>query len=249
MNIAIVEDLRLDREKLQREILKWFHDNKNSYEIKTFCFDDGQELLKIFEPDKFQIIFIDIIMQNLNGIDTAHKIRIHDKNALIIFTTSSKDYAFEAFPLHAFDYIIKPCTTEKISHVLNEAITFLEKPEPLIKIKISRSDYDLKLRDISSVMSQNHSVEVVLSNGKKILCSMKFQDFKINLENDSRFLECNRGIIINMDEIASLSRDRDIFIMKNNFKIPVRVRERIKIIEKFTQYQISKVRADKIYAY
>ena len=241
MQIAVVDDVKLDREKLEHGINKWFADNRGDSKIIT-CFNNGESLLKVFEPEKFQIVFMDILMNNLSGIETAQKLRALDNKTLIIFTTSSKEYAFDAFPVHAFDYIIKPCTAEKVNHVLSEALSFMETFEPVIDVRVSRSTYRIKLRDISVIMSRDHFVEIVLSGGNCMICSMTFREFETELSADKRFLSCNRGIIINMDCVASLGSDKEIFIMNDGLTVPIKVKGRKKIIDEFTQYQISRIR-------
>ena len=240
LNIAVVDDTRLDGEKLQRNIHKWFTENTSHSQTVT-CFRDGESLLRDFKPAKFQMVFMDIMMNSLNGIQTAQKLRASDNKALIIFTTASRDFAFEAFPIHPFDYIIKPCTPERLGRVLTEAVNFLEPPEPVVDVHVSRSTYTLRLRDISTVKSMDHFVDVVLSDGRSILCSMSFTEIQAKL-TDPRFLLCNRGLIVNMDCAASLSRNRDAFLMNDDSTLPIHIRGRAKVINDFTQYQISRIR-------
>lgn len=243
LNIAVVDDVRLDSEKLQNKIHRWFTENHNTSRTIT-CFNNGESLLRVFEPEKFQIVFMDILMKDMNGIETARKLRSRDNKTLLIFTTTSREFAFDAFPLHPFDYIIKPYESGQLAGVLSEAVRFLETPEPVIDVQVSRSTYTLRLRDISVVMSRDHFVEVVLSDGRCILCSMRFCDVEAKLTEDVRFLACNRGVIINMDCVNSLSRDRESFIMVDGTRIPIRVRGRAKIIDDFTQYQIARIRRE-----
>ena len=60
---------------------------------------------------------------------------------LIIFLTTSKEYAFDTFLLHPFDYIIKPCTKKNVSKVLAEAVRFLDAQDPKIRLRVPHSDY------------------------------------------------------------------------------------------------------------
>lgn len=241
LNIAVVDDTRLDSEKLTRCIHRWFNDNAPDTQ-NVMCFRDGASLLSVFTPGRFHIVFMDIIMNDLNGIQTAQKIRLCDDKALLIFTTTSQDYAFDAFPLHPFDYIIKPYEHEKLGRVLSDAVNFLCRPESVLNVRISRSTYSIALRDISAVLSSDHFVEVVMSDGKCLSCSMKFGEVQKQLCDDPRFLECNRGVLINMDCTASLTRSKDAFIMNDGSHYPIRVHGRSKVIADFTQYQISRMR-------
>lgn len=241
LNIAVVDDKRLDSEKLQRGIHRWFTEHDNTPRTIT-CFPDGEALLRVYEPEKYQLVFMDIIMNSLNGIQTAENIRAHDSKALLIFTTASREFAFDAFPLHPFDYLVKPYDSDRLGQVLSEAVKALTTPEPVLHLKVSRSTYAIPFRDISAVLSRDHFVEVVMFNGQCMLGSMAFRDVEATLMEDSRFLFCNRGLIVNMDCVASLSRDKDAFIMNDGSHYAVRVHGRAKILAAFTQYQINRMR-------
>ena len=240
-NIAVVDDKRTDSEKLQRSIQRWFTENHNAPR-RVSCFNDGLSLLKVFEPEKFSIVFMDIIMDELSGIDTAKKLRDSDSRLLLVFTTSSDEFAFETFPLHPFDYVMKPCSPERVGHVLSEAVKVLEAPEPSFTARVSRSTYQIPLRKISAVLSDDHFIDVVMTDGNSIICSMKFSEAESILAKDSRFLTCNRGVIINMDNVSSLSRDKSAVIMSDGTYYALKVRERNEIIRVFTQYQISRMK-------
>ena len=241
-NIAVVDDTRLDSERLQRGINKWFYDNEHTTTNLTY-YPDGQSLLKTFERDKFQLIFIDIIMDSINGIETVRKLRELDNKVLIVFTTTSPEFAFDAFPLHPFDYVLKPYDNDRLAQVLSEAIRFLDSPEPSITVRVSRSSYKILIRDISAVLARDHTVEVVTTGGNCMLCSMKFGEFEAMFKNEMRFLECNRGIIINMDCVQTLSKDKSAFIMKDGSHYAMRVRQHKDVLTKFTQYQIYRNRS------
>ena len=239
LNIAIVDDSQRDAEKLQRIAGKWFSENHGGTEIKIF--NDGSEILKNFEAGKFNIVFMDIIMNTITGIETAECLRRTDSKILIVFVTSSKEFALDAFPVHPFDYVLKPYDPERINYVLSEAVKILERPEPYINVKNSRNSYKIPLKNIYAVISQKHSTNIIMQGS--ILCPMAFGEIKKELENAGNFLEINRGVIINMDLVMSLGMDKKSFIMKDGSNYAINVRRHKSIIETFTQYQISRLRA------
>ena len=240
-NIAVVDDRRRDSVFLQRGIHRWLAENHAGHH-NVSCFNDGYSLLKVFEPEKFHIIFMDIIMGNFSGIDTAKRLRDSDSKALLVFTTYSDEFAFDAFPLHAFDYVIKPFTQERVGHVMSEAVKVLETPEPSFTARVARSTYNVPFRKISAAIAHDHFVEIVMSDGNSMLCSMKFGEVSDILMKDARFLACIRGVIINMDCVSSLSRDKSSVIMNDGSSYPVKTRGRPEIIRAFTQYQISRMK-------
>ena len=243
ISIAVVDDRRIDSEKIQRVINKWFDENNNHTLKNITCFNNGEAILKDFLPGKFQIVFMDIIMNDMNGIETSRKLRSVDTQLIIIFMTTSSEYAFEAFPVHPFDYIMKPFDIERMNQVLGDAVKFIETPDPYITVRVSRSRYDIRIRIISAVLANDHTVELVMTDGNCLLCGMSFREFENMLMDDARFLECNRGVIINMDCVLSLNKSKNIITMKDGSSYPIRVKERAKIIERFNQYQFSRIRS------
>ena len=245
INIAVVDDRRHDTEKLQRAIHKWFSENHyHDHTLKNItCFSNGEAVLRDFMPGKFNIVFMDIIMDGMNGIETSKKLRELDPQLIIIFITTSSEYAFETFPVHPFDYIMKPFQCERIYQVLSEAIRVIDAPDPIITVRVSRSVYKIRQRSISAVIANDHTVEIVMSNGNSHLCSMAFREFEDMLRDSANFLECNRGVIINMDYVLSLNIEKNTINMKDGMNFPIRYRDRAKIIERFNQYQFSRIRS------
>ncbi|MCR5346404.1 MAG: LytTR family DNA-binding domain-containing protein [Fretibacterium sp.] len=238
-NIAIVDDQERDSERLRLDIGRWSSPG-NSTLGTIQCFPSGESLLEKFEPMAFQLVFMDIYMDKLNGIETARQLRSMDASMLIVFLTTSRDFAFDAFPIHPFDYIIKPYERSRLDGILNEAVRVLMAEDPEIVIQISRQQYHLPLRTIISAVSQGHTVEICLTDGSRLLCSMSMTEFEGLLADDPRFLLCNRGVIINMEQVASA--DNEVFRMKNGQVYPIRVRGRAKILSDFSQYQMSRLR-------
>ena len=104
MKIAILDDNRQEQEKLTDQINAWA--GKNSIAVSARIFDSGEEFSQSLNREQFDIVFMDIIMDGQNGIETALRLRSISINILLIFITSSMEFMAQAFPCHAFDYII-----------------------------------------------------------------------------------------------------------------------------------------------
>ncbi len=242
VNIAVVEDFKIDSEILISGIRNFFADKHGFLENIT-SYSTGEEILEDFKPEIFNIVFMDIIMGAINGIETARKLRSFDSKLLIIFMTTSSEFALSAFPTHPFDYIIKPYSEIILNKVLDDALNFLNcYDEPLINIRASRSEYRIPLRKINSVLSNDHTTKVNMSDGKCLSTSMTFSEIEEKLNAFPSFLYCNRGIIINMDNVSSLNKREGVFIMNDGAVFPIKVRGQSKIISDFSQYQISRMR-------
>ena len=73
-------------------------------------FSDGESMLAMIEQEKPDLVFLDILMERMNGIQVAEQIRQVSQNLKIVFTTSSPEYAIDAFRVHADGYLCKPFT-------------------------------------------------------------------------------------------------------------------------------------------
>ena len=212
LNIAVVDDTLSDVFRLKSFLETWFAASKHKLTGIT-TFTSGEKMLKVFEPKMFQIVFMDIIMKETNGVETAKILRDYDTELLIVFTTTSREYAFDVFPVLPFDYVLKPYSKKDVSKVLDEALRFFTASEPAVRIKSARSEYTISLRLISSAVSNNHTVEIRLTDGKSISSTMTFRQAEKLFAEDSRFLLCNRGIIVNMSQISA--QEYGVFIVNN----------------------------------
>lgn len=111
--IAIVEDQTPDAQRLE-ELLQ---QQLPAAECTWFaCGDDF--LRAASEPGLYAVVFLDICMAGTNGIETARRLRQADPEVLIVFVTSSPEYVWDAFPVHPFDYLLKPYQEENSSILL-----------------------------------------------------------------------------------------------------------------------------------
>lgn len=79
------------------------------------------------------IVFLDIDMKGIDGIETARRIRIHDRKVKIVYVTSYKEYAGKAFSVHAFGYLLKPVKQEKMRKQIEDALLWQEEEAPEVK--------------------------------------------------------------------------------------------------------------------
>lgn len=239
LNIAIVDDELSDIARLKNFIQNWSVVSEHTLNaIRTYT--SGEEILRDYLPGMFDIIFMDIIMKEINGVETARKLREHDTGLIIVFMTTSREYAFDAFPVHPFDYVLKPYGQKDVKRVLDDAMRAVSAEEPGVTFRSAHSEYTIQMRDITSVVSNGHHIEVNITDGRRILSSMKFREAEKIFAEDSRFILCNRGIIVNMSQISS--EDNGVFIMKDGMRYPIRVSGQTKIKEAFFQYLIDNMK-------
>ena len=230
LRMAIVEDQRADAERLESLLKKTFGEEG----ILCERFRSGDEFLRVFLEGAVRIVFLDICMEGTNGIETARQLREKDPQLLIVFVTSSPEYVWDAFPVHPFDYLLKPYQEEKIERLALELRRVLCKQEPELEVRIARQNVQVPLHKIHYAVSQNHFVRVVTDDGE-CRASSTFAQVEQQLRGQENFLLCNRGVLLNMDKV--LRFDGDCIEMIDGTRLPVRQKDKNTLFAQFTQYQ------------
>lgn len=235
MKLAIVDDNKIEQEIIFDTIL--FYGKKNQTPLDICVYSDGGLFFDQYTPGDFDLIFMDIFLVGETGIDIVRKIRQKDSKVLIVFLTTSAEHIFEAAPFHFFDYILKPFECSQVFHVLDDAIEILPDSEPELSFEYRSFDVRFPLSKIQYIYSNNHEVIIQTVNGSQTF-RLPFYSITQDL-SDSRFLQCNRGIMLNMDFIKSM--ESDYFEMTDSKCFPIKTKGRKQIREQYMQYQFLKL--------
>ena len=118
VSIAVCDDELLEGLKISARIRSLMEEMGISCCVERF--GSGEELLKALE--RFDIIFLDILMAGMNGMETAKRCRELAFEKTLIFFTSSRSYVWDAYDVEAFHYLVKPVEDEKLKTVLRRAV-------------------------------------------------------------------------------------------------------------------------------
>ncbi|MDE6619955.1 MAG: LytTR family DNA-binding domain-containing protein, partial [Lachnospiraceae bacterium] len=119
--IAVCDDEPAICEMVSGVIREW------SQDIKISCFDSGEALLASY--DSFDAIFLDIDMKGINGIETGRQIRERDHETKIVYLTAYRDYVAGAFEVHAFQYLLKPISQDRLKQILEELFRYVKRAD------------------------------------------------------------------------------------------------------------------------
>lgn len=198
MNIAVVDDETVIREQIGGLIRK----QNSGCSVKSY--QSGNELLESGEC--FDMVFLDIQMEGLNGIKTAEKLKRCKEDTIVIFITGIREYVFDAFDVAAFHYLLKPIEEKKFTEVFRRA-----EAEILKRKKLENRQLFLKSKGIT--LSQN-SILYIESKGKKAAIHTVKEIIEIyavmsELEKQlsDSFYRCHRGYLVNMAYIAEYDNE------------------------------------------
>lgn len=240
LKIAVVDDVAADAHALEEAICAFFSAHAPEHHLSLHRFGSADEFFAAENADGMFLIFLDVCMQGTSGIEAARLIRRRSIAPLLVFVTSSPEYVLDAMPVHPFDYLIKPASRENVDRVLREALRTLGDAEKMIDLRIAYGTVTIPAGHIQAIESRDHALEVTLRSGEKIRSIQTFAQLTAKLAGDPRFLLCNRGVMINMDE--TLQFTGDCFVLRDGTRLPVRQRDKALLAQKFAAHQLDRIR-------
>ena len=202
MNIAVVDDEEIIRQQIHVFIKK----QKPDFSISDFA--TGEELLAAGKD--VDIIFLDIQMEGMGGIEAARNLRQRNADAVLVFITGIKEYVFEAFDVSAFHYLLKPIEEKKFTEVLDRAAEEVWKSkgqkEQQIFIKTKNQGYTLNLKSILYIESRGKKVEIHTTDMEGIIEVYATMD-ELEGQLGDGFYRCHRGYLVNMAYIVRYDND------------------------------------------
>ena len=215
MNVAIVDDTASDCEIL-RSLLKQYEAKQQTMQIKEF--HSGRELLSDYITGSYDVVFMDIFLNNENGVDCALKLRQLDENVNLIFLTTSSEFGVKSYDVRAVDYIVKPATQEKLSRALRYCKIAGSQCEPSITVTTRHQPLEISLNRILYADYQSRSACIHLRDCI-VPVSGSFSEISGLLSAYPQFMSCFKGIMVNLKEVRELGNDN--LILKNGEKLPV----------------------------
>ena len=163
---------------------------------------------QVVENPAADLIMLDIQMDEMDGIETAKKIRAAGIDTPIIFITAMKDYVYDAFDVGAFWYLLKPIEKEQLYHVCDKAKREIAKRseahEEVLIFETKKRKYSMRRSDILYVESIGKKILMHTSSDIiEIYASMKEMEEKLG----DAFFRCHRGYLVNMGKINSYSAE------------------------------------------
>lgn len=231
MKIAICDDnsLQIDFFKAHiDEFLKKRGDK--SYTLNTYS--SGKPLIDdIADGQWYDIVVLDVVLDNENGINVARQLRKNGYNGNIAFWTAYKNYVFDALDVLPVHYIIKGSEHGRMYSVVKQTLENIR--EKTLTIKNKDYFHRAEFRHIEYIESQNKYIMIHCTCGISHKERGKLNDIEKSL--DGRFLRCHQSYIVNMDEVSEVSH---FFTMVSGAIVPIRQRELAKIREKYENYVI-----------
>lgn len=238
MRIAIVDDCEQDRITLQQVIQDVFMDLGILIE-ELVLFHDGSELLDYLTFHSFDIIFLDIFMDELTGIQTARSIRECNKDVCLVFATSSNEFASESFEVDACHYILKPINQEKIRSVTQR----IQIHQLLAKRSIVFPDgKKVLLKNIMYTEYCDHNIHLHMADNSMMVTRLQHAKLETMLSDYPQFFCSSKGILVNFEHVKHI--EKLDFMMNNHTCVPISRRRRKAAIDAYHEYLFHRLKED-----
>lgn len=211
IKIGILENDKIYADSLIKLLNQWAAENSSAISIEVYS--KGEDLLNRNISD-YNILFIDIHLDGINGVEVAQILRQKNYYGEIVFLTAYSEYVFDGYEVQALNYILKPISYER-----------LQKCMDIVMKSIQNNHYTFRNRDIVEQIPFNDILYIASSrHHMEIITAQKISRHLISIKDilkqlPSPFIQCHRTLIINIDHVQKLEGTN--VIMSNKVSLPV----------------------------
>ncbi len=200
VSVVLVDDDSVFAREMRETLARCFAatGEKHSFAV---C-PDAEAFWEAYDSLRPDIVFIDIQLPKENGLETAKKLYRMDKRPVIVFVTSSPDFAAQGYGVNALGYIVKPVTDRALADILQAAEERLRPPAcPTLAVRDENGIRILRLDRVTHMESRNRRV-LFHCDGETVLCVASLAGFQPRLPPS--FLQIHKSFIINLDRALAL---------------------------------------------
>ncbi len=231
MRISIIEDEKVHRDLLVSYIDEWKISNRIETDVRQY--ESAEQFLFDYDVDNnFDVLFIDIQMSGMNGVELSKLIREKDKNIVIIFTTGILDYIQEGYEVEAMHYLLKPLNKEKVHHCL-ERVEKRKNKDSFVLVHMDDETIKMNIEEINYIEARAHRCVVGKSNGETLEIKESITEMESLLEGEE-FIKCHRSYLCRIGSVYKIDKT-DIYF-DNGSNIPVSRRMYTLVNKAFIKY-------------
>ena len=235
MKLAIIEDEQVHREILSAYLKDWSRERK--LPINIVDFPSAESFLFAWEEQRdFDMLFVDIQMKEMSGMEMAKRVREQDLDIVIVFTTGIADYLEEGYEVEALHYLLKPISQEKLFRCMDRAIKKGGQEKSLL-VHTKEELLKLSLEQIMFIEARGHGcvIEIYVPLGETVQVEITESISELERQlNGEEFVKCHRSYLCRIGGIHHI--DRTEIVLDNGSKIPVSRRLYAQVNQAFIRY-------------
>ena len=229
LRCAIVEDSPRELEHLKECLARY--SAERDIPLETTAFGDAASFLEHYRAD-YDIVFMDIELPGINGIETSHQLRAADPVVALVFITNMEQYAINGYEVDALDFVIKPINYYRFSSMMLRALRNLPvRDEKEVILQAAGTIRRMRISQIYYVEIQDHLLLYHTDMGR-IEAWGKLSDVEAELDTYN-FARCSSAHLVNMQHITSVSKTE---VIVGSTKLPISQRKRKAFCDRVIAY-------------
>lgn len=219
LRIAICDDEALELAATRAMMEEFITLRGLSARIETFA--DGKSLLfAMSEP--FDLYLLDVVMPEQNGVELGKELRKSDTSGVIVYLTTSPDFAIESYDAQAFHYLLKPVKRERLYEVLDRAVAALKRRDECVYVKTRDGTVRLLLDDIYYAELLGRAARYVCRDAvvDSMTSSASFREMAASLLADGRFYLCGASLALNLGHVRMVDRSGALLSTGQRIEVP-----------------------------
>lgn len=229
IKIGLIDDDQEHLELMRSYLIRFGVEEDIRFSVEEYT--NGLNFVEEYKGD-LDIIFLDIEMPHMDGLEAAHRIRLIDASVGIVFVTNMAQYAIKGYEVDAIDFVVKPVEYYVFAEKLKKAIRYTRKnaerelvvvtEDTVVKLRLSKIRYIEK--------SKNYLIYHTDNGDYKIRGTMA--ETEVELEKDG-FSKCISGCLVNLKYVSKVEKD---VVYVDNIRLPLSRQRRKEFRENLMRY-------------
>ena len=241
IKIAVCEDCQKDADLLCEQLSRYCQESGlPTYDVDIY--PNGFTFSKNCLPGSYDLIFMDIYLEQDDGMRLAQNFRKADKECPIVFFTRNTDHAVEAFKVNAAHYLTKPLAYENLAEALDRCLRLHERQSKFILLPTEKAVQKIRVAEIVYIEVFNN-ISVVHLKRETVSSRISLKNLLMELtktEADAEFLRCHRSYMVNMNWIRALKSD--FFLMDTGIPVPISKYMKKQVICAYEEFALKQIR-------
>lgn len=200
IRVGIAEDVESNRVDLLNHLARYTEEHGVEFESREYT--DGADLIEGYRP-QYDILFLDVEMARMDGLETARRIREVDPEVIIIFVTNMAQYAIKGYQVDALSYLVKPVPYFAFAQELTRSLARLRRTDDdIVMLNVGGRVARLATADIVYVESVKHRITVHALEGEYVF-SGTLKAVEEELDGKG-FYRSNNCYVVNLRHVTSV---------------------------------------------
>lgn len=212
MRIAVCDDEERFRADIRDHVDRLF----GSLDVMVDSYSSAPDLIDKFEKKPYDLVFLDIEMPGMNGIEAARRLRELSDKVYIVFLTGHVEYALEGYEVNALRYLTKPINEDKLKEVVKYVSDKMSDARH-IRIRVDGEDIFVNISDIYYFEARDQYV-MIYTKDKDYLVRYNLSDYEEELKNDG-FYKTHRSYLVSLGKVKKLAKNEAV--MEGGGAVPV----------------------------